>query len=170
MLVADDEYILVGSANINQRSMDGQRDTELCVGAFQPHYTTGSHPERDPRGDVYGFRMTLWEEHLGQVRREFQKPESQECMDLVASSDRRKLGRVHRRWCGLMVNVGVDDVVGEMGTDGLCGLKVMWALLCGQVVGKDGSVGSLPGWQHFPDTKAPVLGTPSFALPDSLTG
>ena len=27
--------------------------------------------------------MTLWEEHLGQVRREFQKPESQECMDLV---------------------------------------------------------------------------------------
>ena len=33
------QYTLVGSSNINQRSMDGARDTELCAGAFQPAYT-----------------------------------------------------------------------------------------------------------------------------------
>ena len=54
----DDSYIIVGSANINQRSQDGARDTELAMGAFQPAL-------RD-RGGVYGFRMSLWRE---QVRR-----------------------------------------------------------------------------------------------------
>jgi len=34
----DDEYIVIGSANINQRSMDGGRDTEIAMGAFQPHH------------------------------------------------------------------------------------------------------------------------------------
>ena len=29
----------MGSANINQRSLDGARDTELAIGHFQPFYT-----------------------------------------------------------------------------------------------------------------------------------
>ncbi len=36
LMVVDDEYVIVGSANINQRSLDGDRDSELAVGAFQP--------------------------------------------------------------------------------------------------------------------------------------
>ncbi|CAL9101953.1 unnamed protein product, partial [Musa textilis] len=32
----DVEYIIIGSANINQRSMDGNRDSELATGACQP--------------------------------------------------------------------------------------------------------------------------------------
>lgn len=46
-MVVDDEYIICGSANINQRSMDGSRDTEIAMGAFQPRYTwahNGGHP------------------------------------------------------------------------------------------------------------------------------
>lgn len=39
LLVVDDEYALVGSANINQRSLDGARDTELLMGAYQPAAT-----------------------------------------------------------------------------------------------------------------------------------
>ena len=38
MAVFDDEYIIVGSANINQRSMSGKRDTEIAVGACQVQY------------------------------------------------------------------------------------------------------------------------------------
>lgn len=38
-MVVDDEYVICGSANINQRSMDGSRDTEIAMGGFQPHYT-----------------------------------------------------------------------------------------------------------------------------------
>ena len=36
LMVVDDDYIVVGSANINQRSLAGERDTEICVSASQP--------------------------------------------------------------------------------------------------------------------------------------
>ncbi len=39
MMIVDDEYILVGSANINERSMAGTRDTEIAIGAYQPTHT-----------------------------------------------------------------------------------------------------------------------------------
>ena len=34
-LVVDDEYVSISSANLNQRSLDGSRDTELGMGAWQ---------------------------------------------------------------------------------------------------------------------------------------
>ncbi|CAK9170409.1 unnamed protein product [Ilex paraguariensis] len=37
-MIVDDEYIIIGSANINQRSMDGARDSEIAMGAYQPHH------------------------------------------------------------------------------------------------------------------------------------
>ena len=43
------QYIIIGSANINQRSMDGGRDTEIAVGGFQPYHV--ADPDL-PRGDV----------------------------------------------------------------------------------------------------------------------
>lgn len=39
MMIVDDEYIIVGSANINQRSLAGTRDTEIAIGAYQPAHT-----------------------------------------------------------------------------------------------------------------------------------
>lgn len=37
-------------------------------------------------------------------------------------------------------------------------------------VNQDGSIGSLPDWEHFPDfPAAKVLGTKSATLPDLLT-
>ena len=50
-MIVDDEFLLMGSANINQRSMEGTRDTEIAVGAYQPHYTWGSKNAR-PHGQV----------------------------------------------------------------------------------------------------------------------
>ena len=34
-MVVDDIYAIVGSANINQRSMDGRRDTEIAMGCWE---------------------------------------------------------------------------------------------------------------------------------------
>ena len=50
LMIVDDEYILLGSANINQRSQDGTRDTEIAVGASQHKY----HNQDSvlPRGQV----------------------------------------------------------------------------------------------------------------------
>ncbi|RZB42437.1 Phospholipase D beta 1 [Glycine soja] len=38
-MIVDDEYVILGSANINQRSMEGTRDIEIAMGAYQPHHT-----------------------------------------------------------------------------------------------------------------------------------
>jgi hypothetical protein len=38
LMIVDDEFALVGSANINDRSMTGLRDSEIAIGAYQPHY------------------------------------------------------------------------------------------------------------------------------------
>lgn len=38
-MIVDDEYVILGSANINQRSMEGTRDTEIAMGAYQPYHT-----------------------------------------------------------------------------------------------------------------------------------
>lgn len=44
------QYIIIGSANINQRSMDGARDTEIAMGAFQSGHRTTA--DSTPDGDV----------------------------------------------------------------------------------------------------------------------
>jgi phospholipase D1/2 len=50
-MIVDDEYVLLGSANINQRSMEGTRDTEIAMGAYQPH-NTWARKLSNPRGQV----------------------------------------------------------------------------------------------------------------------
>ncbi|KAI9103642.1 hypothetical protein K1719_023265 [Acacia pycnantha] len=61
-MIVDDEYVLIGSANINERSLDGSRDTEIAMGAYQPNYTKKAKMAR-PHGQVYGYRMSLLLEH-----------------------------------------------------------------------------------------------------------
>lgn len=38
MMIVDDIFIIVGSANINERSMAGDRDSEIALGTYPlPH-------------------------------------------------------------------------------------------------------------------------------------
>lgn len=53
-MIVDDEYVILGSANINQRSMEGTRDTEIAMGAYQPYYTWARRHSY-PRGEVRFF-------------------------------------------------------------------------------------------------------------------
>lgn len=50
-MVVDDEYLIIGSANINQRSMAGTKDTEIAMGAYQPHHTWAKN-SKHPHGQV----------------------------------------------------------------------------------------------------------------------
>lgn len=50
-MIVDDEYVILGSANINQRSLEGTRDTEIAIGAYQPQYTW-ARKLSGPRGEV----------------------------------------------------------------------------------------------------------------------
>lgn len=154
MMVVDDEFILVGSANINQRSLAGSRDTEIAAAGYQAadggdgsSDSAGSGALRD--GQVHGFRMSLWLEHLGALRPEFASPGLPACARLV-----RQLAAAN--WAAY----SDDGRVAALPSGHLCCYPV--------AVGQDGSLGTLPEAQCFPDTNARVCGRDSF-LPDFLT-
>lgn len=144
MMIVDDEYIIVGSANINQRSMDGGRDTEIAIGAHQPFH---SWAKSAPRGQIHGFRMSLWYEHLGRLNNCFLEPWSLKCV--------RYVNQIATELWDLFVGHEPVDLPGHLLTYPLA-------------VSQDGSVTELPGQPYFPDTKASVLGKQT-PLPPILT-
>lgn len=146
MMIVDDDYIIVGSANINQRSMGGTRDSEIAVGAFQPEHTreaTGG----EPNGDIHNFRLALWGEHLGTLDDVHIDPGTIECMQAV-----REAASVY--WQEYAAN---DPK------------KVEGHLLHYPVqVCSDGTVLNLDECDTIPDLNASILGAPNY-LPNKLT-
>ncbi|RRT69791.1 hypothetical protein B296_00026072 [Ensete ventricosum] len=145
-MIVDDEYIIMGSANINQRSLAGSRDTEIAMGAYQPRHTW-AEKERHPHGQIYGYRMSLWAEQLGSVDDRFKQPNSLECVRLV-----NKIAVDN--WC----RYAADEV------SSLIGHLLKYPIK----VEADGKVGALPDQQCFPDVGGKILGAPT-SLPDTLT-
>ncbi|KAL4379743.1 hypothetical protein GQ457_02G013390 [Hibiscus cannabinus] len=146
-MIIDDEYVIVGSANINERSMAGTRDTEIAMGAYQRHYTW-AEKKKHPRGQVYGYRMSLWAEHLGELNKCFKEPEKLECVKTVnkiAEDNLRKF---------------TDTEYSE-----LQGHLLRYPLQ----VDNDGKVTPLPGHETFPDVGGKVIGDHSIKMPDVLT-
>ncbi|KAF8410362.1 hypothetical protein HHK36_002890 [Tetracentron sinense] len=146
-MIVDDEYIILGSANINQRSLAGSKDTEIAMGAYQPHHTW-SMKKGHPRGQIYGYRMSLWAEHLGMVDECFKEPHSLNCVSNVnkiaeenwKSYTAEELTSLHGHLLKYPVQVDAD-----------------------------GKLGALPGYENFPDVGGKVLGAHSTTLPDTLT-
>ncbi|CAN6381807.1 unnamed protein product [Urochloa humidicola] len=136
LMIVDDEYIIVGSANINQRSMDGGRDSEIAMGAYQPaHLNTNGQVAR---GQVHGFRMSLWYEHLAELKDEFKDPGSLKCVRMV----NKMANELWQRY----TSDQVSDLHGHL-------------LSYPVDVKRDGTVAELKGVDVFPDTDAPVLGS-----------
>ncbi|TKY75286.1 Phospholipase D delta [Spatholobus suberectus] len=145
-MIVDDEYVILGSANINQRSLAGSRDTEIAMGGYQPHHTW-SEKKGHPHGQVYGYRMSLWAEHLGNTQACFKEPESLDCVksvNQIAEDNWKKYT--------------ADDF------SPLQGHLMKYPVS----VNANGKVKSLPGYESFPDVGGKVLGSRS-TLPDALT-
>ncbi|KAL3634928.1 hypothetical protein CASFOL_021982 [Castilleja foliolosa] len=97
-MIVDDTYVILGSANINERSMAGSRDTEIAMGAYQPHYTWPKM-KKHPCGQVYGYRNSLWAEHIGKIEDCFKEPENLECVkyvNAVAENNWKRYTNKHR--------------------------------------------------------------------------
>ncbi|XP_021908338.1 phospholipase D delta [Carica papaya] len=146
-MIIDDEYVIIGSANINQRSMAGTKDTEIAMGAYQPHHAWAKK-SKHPHGQIFGYRMSLWAEHLGKLDEHFMEPESLKCVKAV-----NKIGEDN--W-----NKFTDAEFTE-----LRGHLLNYPLL----IEKDGKVSSLPGYETFPDVGGKIIGSHSIGLPDTLT-
>ncbi|CAO2825818.1 unnamed protein product [Amaranthus hypochondriacus] len=147
MMIVDDEYIIIGSANINQRSMDGGRDTEIAMGAYQPHHLAANWPAK---GQIFGFRMALWYEHFHLLDASFLYPETLECMQKV--------------------NIVAEDnwkiYSSEAFDQDLPGHILRYPI----EVANEGNITILSdAHKFFPDTKASILGSKSDVLPPILT-
>ncbi|KAK2974525.1 LOW QUALITY PROTEIN: hypothetical protein RJ640_002430 [Escallonia rubra] len=135
-MVVDDEYVILGSANINQRSLDGARDTEIAMGAYQPHHTWASK-QSSPHGQIYGYRKSLWAEHIGDLEECFEWPESLECMRRVRSLSEPNWKQY------------ADEEVTEMK-----GHLLKYPVQ----VDRKGNVNPLPGCETFPDVGGSIVG------------
>ncbi|KAF7803612.1 phospholipase D delta-like [Senna tora] len=145
-MIVDDQFVLMGSANINQRSLDGSRDTEIAMGAYQPKYTWAGKKSH-PHGQVYGYRMSLWAEHLSGIEDSFKEPQSLECV--------RRVNEIAKsNWKAFVCEEGKE----------LKGHLMQYPV----EVSKDGKVSALKDWEHFPDFGGKILGSPN-SLPDTLT-
>ncbi|ONI22798.1 hypothetical protein PRUPE_2G152100 [Prunus persica] len=136
-MIVDDEYVIVGSANINQRSMEGTRDTEIAMGSYQPHHTW-ARKHSSPHGQIYGYRMSLWAEHTGTIEDCFTQPESLECVRRI-----RSMGEMNWK------QFAAEEVT-----------EIMGHLLKYPVeVDRKGKVTSLPGSENFPDVGGNITGS-----------
>lgn len=96
---------------------------------------------------VYGYRMSLWAEHIGFLEDVFLKPHTTECV--------RRINQLAE--CNWKAYVSDENT--EMK-----GHLIKYPIK----VGKDGKVGPLPGHECFPDVGGKILGSHS-TLPDVLT-
>lgn len=96
---------------------------------------------------VYGYRMSLWAEHLGGLEETYQDPESLECVKRVSEIAKQNwkafVSEEHKEMKGHLMQYPVQ-------------------------IGRDGQVSSLPGYESFPDVGGKILGAPT-NLPDALT-
>ncbi|KAK4479576.1 hypothetical protein RD792_015094 [Penstemon davidsonii] len=147
LMIVDDTYLLIGSANVNQRSMDGKRDTEIAIGCYQ----STSEEQGTNNGDIRAFRMSLWYEHTGRVEEVYKEPQSLECAQNV-----RSIGET-------MWDVYSKEEVEDMGGVHLVTYPVN--------VTEKGCVEDLAEGTagHFPDTKALIKGKRSKVLSSIFT-
>ncbi|XP_050384992.1 phospholipase D gamma 1-like [Argentina anserina] len=136
-MIVDDEYVIIGSANINQRSMEGTRDTEIAMGSYQPHHTWARN-HSSPLGQIFGYRMSLWAEHTGTVEDCFREPESLECVRRV-----RTMGEMN--WKQFAAEE-VTEMRGHL-------------LKYPVEIDRKGKVTSLPGCENFPDVGGNITGS-----------
>lgn len=129
--------------------MDGARDSEIAMGAFQPYHLISFGPAR---GQIYRFRRALWYEHLGEtdVDAAFDNPESYGCVRLV-----NYLADLNWETYSMQT---FDQSV-----------SFHHLLRYPIEISENGNITTLPGFKCFPDTKAPILGKKSEYLPPILT-
>jgi phospholipase D1/2 len=75
MMIVDDRFLVFGSANLNERSLSGARDTEIGC-AFWP----GRNQEQACINELRGFRKDLFLEHFGTNVGGADDPASDQCV------------------------------------------------------------------------------------------
>ncbi|XP_061374634.1 phospholipase D alpha 4-like [Gastrolobium bilobum] len=146
LMIVDDLYILIGSANVNQRSMDGERDTEIAIGCYQ---SQDGADNQMSLGDIHAYRMSLWYEHTNSAQELFLKPECLECVQRMRS---------------------IGDQMWEIyNSEEIVDMKGVHLVTYPVRITQEGYVKDMIDGIHFPDTNSLVKGKRSKMLPPDLT-
>ncbi|HLT36162.1 MAG TPA: phospholipase D-like domain-containing protein, partial [Enhygromyxa sp.] len=95
LIMIDDRYVLFGSANLNERSLAGDRDLEIGCAMWPSRGR-----EQDCENQARSFRRALWTEHFGSLPSGWQNAESPACIASVRAKglsnyiNMRQLNRV----------------------------------------------------------------------------
>lgn len=74
LMIVDDRFVIAGSANINDRSLNGLRDSEVCLVIEDQEFETGVMNGKAYESGVFAgsMRRYLFSEHLGEA--DLEKP------------------------------------------------------------------------------------------------
>ncbi|KAH0477096.1 MAG: uncharacterized protein KVP18_000169 [Porospora cf. gigantea A] len=152
LLIVDDEYLLLGSANINERSMNGKRDSEIAGGVWQPDFRAKFVGDQIvlPKGYVYGFRKALFMEHLESA---IEPSEFDDLGDPATVKHIRHLAEMN-------FDVFIGGEVRPLPNGHLCTYPY---------VTEGDDLTHHPFVEFIPDTKAKLLGATSTIMVDMLT-
>ena len=77
-MIVDDRSVLLGSANLNERSLAGDRDSEIaCLTYADERQSNAKNKCHDV---IQGLRKRLWSEHFGALPKAWDKPQLAECV------------------------------------------------------------------------------------------
>jgi phosphatidylserine/phosphatidylglycerophosphate/cardiolipin synthase-like enzyme len=84
LMIVDDRYVLFGSANLNERSLAGDRDLEIACAMWPARGR-----EAECQAQAKAFRLSLWAEHFGPAMPAgASDPESAACVASVRAKGR----------------------------------------------------------------------------------
>jgi len=81
LMIVDDQYVILGSANLNERSLAGDRDSELCLSMLAQDGKVD-----DVRRIVGDFRREIWTGHLAGRTIDINAPETTQCSDAIRAA------------------------------------------------------------------------------------
>lgn len=146
MMIVDDDVALIGTANINQRSMDGCRDSEIMMTSWQPDHI--STEKSIAKGDIHAFRLHSWATITGQMDDVFRDPSSRDCV--------RAMNKIADRNWQKYIGAETVDMDSHL-------LPFPLEFKFGKIEPRTGLKGG-----NFPDTQASVLGKKSAILPELM--
>lgn len=149
LMLVDDEVALIGTANINERSMDGCRDSEIMMAYWRPDQMATD--DDVARGEVHAFRLHAWATTTNTMDAVFQDPRGLECVrrvNQIAASN----------W-----EIYVGDEVVDMDSH-LMHYPLEFNARKMELLPRRGCVDGC-----FPDTEGKVVGKKSLLLPDYAT-
>ena len=146
LLIVDDKFVLISSSHVDDRSLVGNRDTEIGMLA----YKQGEGEITVFNKEIQTFRMALLSEHMGGY--------DDECIVFSSTKCLSKLERKSKQFQELYLKDPEEDIE-EENKDRMIHSKQFPIN-----VTQEGNVEPIESWINFPDSNSKVEGEESWLL------